>query len=123
MGYRSEVVIVVPRKNKKAILNIMPEEEWDRVYDNSKDDYGNEEKTTLFYLSAIKWYSREVFNGKTIADGYSQVNKIMDYLEILDEIEGKSKYAFVRSGEDFDDVEELGDPFKYGIYINKSIDF
>ena len=50
MGYRSEVVIVVPRKNKKAILNIIPEEDWDRVYDNSKDDYGNEEKTTLFYL-------------------------------------------------------------------------
>tara|TARA_R100001082_G_scaffold83489_1_gene50251 strand:+ start:427 stop:804 length:378 start_codon:yes stop_codon:yes gene_type:complete len=125
MGYRSEVVIVVPRKNKKTILNIIPEEEWDRVYDSSNDDYGNKEKTTLFYLSAVKWYSRTVSstNEETILNGYDEVNKVMDYLEILDEVEGNSKYAFVRSGEDFNDVEELGDPYKYGIYINKSIDF
>ena len=125
MGYRSEVVIVVPRKSKQAILDIIPEEDWDRVSDSPKDDYGNEEETTLFYYSAVKWYPRTVssVNGETILNGYDEVNRVMDYLTLLDEVEGSSKYAFVRSGEEFDDVEELGDPYKYGIYINKSIDF
>ena len=76
-------------------------------------------------MSATKWYPKTVssVNGETILNGYDEVNKVMDYLTLLDEIEGGSKYAFVRSGEEFDDVEELGDPYKYGIYINKSIDF
>ncbi len=125
MGYRSEVVIVVPRDSKQAILDIIPLEDWNKVHDNEHDDYGNDIKTTLFYLSATKWYPKTVssVNGETILNGYDEVNKVMDYLTLLDEIEGGSKYAFVRSGEEFDDVEELGDPYKYGIYINKSIDF
>tara|TARA_R100000742_G_C4264910_1_gene82868 strand:+ start:117 stop:494 length:378 start_codon:yes stop_codon:yes gene_type:complete len=125
MGYRSEVVIVVPRKSKQDILDIIPEEDWDRVSDSPKDDYGNEEETTLFYYSAVKWYPRLVssIDGETILGGYDAVTKVMDYLTALDETKGSSKYAFLRSGEDFEDVEELGDPYKYGVYLNKSIDF
>ena len=125
MGYRSEVVIVVPRKSKQAILDIIPEEEWNKVRDNETDEYGNGVETTLFYLAATKWYPRTVssVNGETILNGYDEVNKVMDYLTLLDETRGYSKYALVRLGEDIGDFELLGDPYKYGVYINQSIDF
>ena len=48
MGYRSEVVIVVPRDSKQAILDIIPLEDWNKVHDNEQDDYGNDIKTTLY---------------------------------------------------------------------------
>ena len=53
MGYRSEVVIVVPRDSKQAILDIIPLEDWNKVHDNDHDDYGNDIKTTLFRLREI----------------------------------------------------------------------
>ena len=123
MGYRSEVVIVVPRDSKQAILDIIPLEDWNKVNDNDHDDYGNNIKTTLFYMSDTKWYPRVMFEDTIVVNGYDEVNKIMSYLETIDETEGKSKYAFLRSGENYDDLEELGDPYKYGIFVNKSIDF
>jgi len=123
MGYRSEVVIVVPRDSKQAILDIIPEEEWNKICDNETDEYGNGVETTLFYLAATKWYGRQTYKGKEFISGYDEVNKVMDYLTLLDETQGDSKYALVRLGEDIGDFELLGDPYKYGVYINQSIDF
>ena len=123
MGYRSEVTIVVPRKSKEDILDIIPKEEWSGLYNSSKDDYGNKIETTLFYLESTKWYKSLSFKGEKVLSGYEQVDKIMDYLTGLDETEGNSNYAFVRIGENGKDIELLGDPYKYGIYIKKSINF
>ena len=119
MGYRSEVVIVVPKKYKKEMLKHIPEKNWESVTDINIDSYNNETQSTLFHLSWTKWYTSK----PPYINGYSEIDNIMELLNTIDEIEGYSNYAFVRSGEDLDDAEELGEPSKYGIYINKSISF
>jgi|TARA_R110000751_G_scaffold25211_2_gene68701 hypothetical protein len=118
MGYMSEVVIVVPKNHTEKILDIIPEKEWDSVSDSEQDDYQNKIKTTIFYMSYTKWYP-----STDLISGYPDVDKIMEILSSIDEIEGDSSYAFVRSGEDLDDLEEKGDPHKYGIFVTKSISF
>lgn len=113
MGYRSEVVIRI----KKDVIN---REEWDRIINIKRDwdDYATACETEKYYhFSAedVKWY-----------ESYDVVMNIMGMLTRIDKREVNNAgddYAFVRMGEDFDDVETLGNLYECDLQINRTIDF
>lgn len=119
MGYRSEVVIVVDKNHTNKILNEIPKQKWDNVSNTSvKLSCGNSIKTTLFHIYDTKWY--QSFES---IKGFEDVDAVMGILDSIDEIEGDSSYAFVRIGEELNDIEQKGDPDKHGISITNSIEF
>ena len=108
MGYRSQVIAGVPKKDKKKALNII--KDWDWI--SEENTYNPEDKRKYVYFMADwwKWY-----------DGYDEVDKFNQFID-------KSKDRFLLAvGEDGALVAEIGEPYDHGVYrvssINEEIDW
>lgn len=108
MGYRSIVGFALTDDALAAFKDRLAstpevlaafESDWDSI--TKKDGW------ILFQGDEIKWHSHF----------YAEVAAVEDFMNLLDEKEKSDQYAFVRIGEDFDDVEirsNYCDPFDLG---------
>ena len=99
MGYRSEVVIKVNDELQKEFKELC-----------EKLEYEQEENGTL-HLEDVKWYKG--------ACGFEDVNAMEDWLSS----QAGEDYGFLRIGDDNDDIEYKGEPYAFGIYLTRSIEF
>jgi hypothetical protein len=105
MGYRSHVVIFVKHPQAKArfLLSLPDNELFKEYYDQTGEDCFKEDQLLLQW-GDIKWY-----------ESYPEIQEAMNFYHALAEIceEGYDNNedvccAFCRTGEDTDDIEELG---------------
>ena len=106
MGYRSEVIIAVTKKayNKfadQAVRDIL--KTCDTVTQNKNGYY--------FHFNSIKWYS-----------DYEEIQKLNKFIEDCVQ-DNSDNIGFLRIGEDDDDLERIGDPYLFDVFINRSIEF
>ena len=104
MGYYSDVKIVINKRVK--VLELIqavkfPEEmkDYGDVFDLNNDE-------EIWSFTEIKWYG-----------SFERIQKIMKFLESLDD----EDYGFIRIGENTEDIEYLGDPGKYRMYVHQEI--
>ena len=106
MGYRSEVVIVTEVKNKALIKTI----EEGQGQPHSREQMfiktwdGEITEIVKYEYEDVKWYP----NYKYVAD-------IMGFMSI---IEDENSYGFIRIGEDLEDMEVIGYPYRLGVLLN-----
>ena len=110
MGYRSQVIAGVPKKDKKKALNIIKDWDWISEKNSYTNEYFQSEensyKDNFVYFMADwwKWY-----------EGYDDVDKFNDFID-------KSKDRFLLAvGEDGALVAEIGEPYDHGVYRVSSI--
>lgn len=97
MGYRSQVVIAIPKEVLKKNVSILTDLEG---FEISKT-----EETYYFSNSRVKWYY-----------DYADVDRIMQFVK-----DNADQVGFVRVGEESTDVEERGKNYEHEIYVNTSI--
>ena len=98
MGYRSQVVIAISLdlygKNKKEINKLLNDAEF-----NIGD------RAVYFSYDSVKWY-----------ESYTDVANVMKFINAnIDEC------AFLRLGEEHNDIEELGNCYEFDIYVNREL--
>ena len=102
MGYRSQVIAGVPKKDKKKALNII--KDWDYISEENTYNPEDKRKYVFFMADYWKWYG-----------GYDGVDKFNDFID-------KSKDRFLLAvGEDGALVAEIGEPYDHGVYQVSSI--
>ena len=104
MGYRSQIIAGVPKKDKKKALNII--KDWDWISEKNTYNWKPEDQEKFVYFMADwwKWY-----------DGYDEVDKFNQFID-------KSKDRFLLAvGEDGALVAEIGEPYNHGVYQVSSI--
>jgi len=100
MGYRSVLAIAI---KKKAFEKHVGE----AIKDFKTCDSIKQTKDTVtFYWDGVKWY-----------EDYEDVKSVMGVLAKLEE----EDYGFLRVGEDDEDIERLGDPYDFELYLSRSI--
>ncbi len=110
MGYRSDVVIATNLENKDLVALLQ---------DADPDEMTSEHGKIWVTFEQVKWY-----------ESYSDVSKIMTALTQCEPIMVESKfgsyetdsYAFMRIGEDYDDIETHGDCYEFGINLSRNIE-
>ena len=111
MGYRSDIVIVTEVKNKLLIKTI----EEGQGQPHSREQMfiktwdGEITEIVKYEYEDVKWYP----NYKYVAD-------IMGFMSI---IEDENSYGFIRIGEDLEDMEVIGYPYRLRVLLNRSIEF
>ena len=120
MGYRSDIIIVVSKKvyMEAFLLGTFPESLKENWVEKSKDN-----NAFYFRVEGYKWY-----------DDYPEVREVMDFLGNLEPAtitytghDGKQstyeqdQYGFIRIGEEDYDVEILGDPSHFEVYVERTI--
>jgi hypothetical protein len=103
MGYRSDVVIALNKEVYAQHLLLLGEFPT-LLRDNSPVIT---ETAAYWRLSEIKWYT-----------DYPYIRDVMRLLGSLD----TEQYAFMRIGEDDQDIEHQGEPGDFNIYLSQSID-
>lgn len=141
MGYRSQIIIGIDKSvwdyhkgRSTAPSALIEEEEHTHIQlfdDNPKDIW----KAIFFHLDDWKWY-----------ESYPDVEEITDWFSIIEKeeemkqlirpkvtsqwgprnsaknyIDERPPYGFIRTGEDNDDIEELGDPSHFEISVSIEI--
>ncbi len=104
MGYRSDVAIGLTKEadvqlrlsDKKLAIQVLDE----------ADDTSKYENHTNYFLEGVKWYQ-----------GYPDVDQVMEFLDSLHHDE----FGFIRIGENDDDIDIKGDPYEYGIELNRHL--
>jgi len=97
MGYRSQVVIAIPKEVLKKNVSILTDLEGFEI--SQTDD------TYYFSNSHTKWY-----------DEYEEVKRVMEFVD-----NNSDDVGFVRIGEESGDIEERGNNYDHEIYVNTSI--
>ena len=97
MGYRSQVVIAIPKELLKKNASILTDLEGFEI--------SQTEETYYFSAGSIKWY-----------EGYNEIDRITKFIS-----DNSDEVGFVRVGEDSTDVEEFGNVHDHDIYVNTSI--
>lgn len=111
MGYRSDIVIGIrPYVKAWALIN----DNWPSIL-NEADSTDEEIIASFYNYNGWKWYL-----------SYPEVKEIHNFLSAIDEqykddTTSLSPYAFVRLGEENDDIETKGDPWDFGIEIHRTI--
>lgn len=110
MGYRSDVVIAVDNRvyTKHFLTNTVPNLLRETAHSNAHD--------------AMYWY----FEKTTWYDTDSEVNKVTRFLYRLEDESSqdfREPYGFLRIGEEWDDIEQLGNCSEYDIEFVRSINF
>lgn len=115
MGYRSQVAWIVETDNAQALINAFikthsPDDKTMTEYKFRKmlEGYGAEITETRVKFSAdyVKWYSTKAFDG--LFEGFPDVDAMEAFLEFAQYGEDcpKNRGAFVRIGEETEDLEE-----------------
>lgn len=136
MGYRSQIIIAVAKNvyDTHLALGTVPECLISAEPESVKNVTEDETDAVYWHLDQWKWY-----------DSYPDVKTITDWFEVLDNEEelaslirpktpglyptnrdtmykdARPPYGMVRTGEDKDDMEEMGEPSYYDIAIDVSI--
>lgn len=97
MGYRSQVVIAIPKELLKKNVSLLTDLDGFEIFEN-KEIY-------IFSHSHLKWYEE-----------YADVKRVMDFVK-----NNSDEVGFVRVGEDSDDIEELGNNYDHEVYAEVSI--
>jgi hypothetical protein len=102
MGYRSNVAIAVTKEiyTEKFLTQKLP-----RAFNETDETF----TTTLGYYFIwlnLKWY-----------DDFNDVREVMDFLGSLD----GEDYGYIRIGEEYDDIETRGDPYRFDMSPEISI--
>ena len=112
MGYRSDVCIGISKEVKAwALIN----DNWPSLLDEA-DSTDEEVMATFYNYKGWKWYL-----------SFPEVEEIHDFFRALEEqYKDDPKcdwpYAFVRIGEETDDIETKGNPWDFGIEIRRTIE-
>tara|TARA_R100000773_G_C4163693_1_gene80371 strand:+ start:169 stop:615 length:447 start_codon:yes stop_codon:yes gene_type:complete len=111
MGYRSDVVIVTELKNKDLIKAI---EEGQGQYHSRKQMFiktydGEITEIIKYEFDDVKWYPNFVY--------------VADIMGCINVIEDKESYGIILIGEEIQDIEVQGFPYRLGVVLNRSIDF
>ena len=111
MGYISELVIVTEVKNKDLIKSI---EEGQGEPDSREQMFiktwdGEIIEIIKYEFHHVKWYPNYVY--------------VADIMGCLSVIEDENSYGFIRLGEDLEDMEIKGYPYRLGVFLNRSIGF
>lgn len=111
MGYRSDVVIVTEVKNKDLIKSI---EEGQGQYDSKEQMFiktydGEITEIIKYEYEDVKWYPSYVY--------------VADIMGCINVIEDEDSYGIIVIGEDVQDIEIQGFPYRLGVLLNRSIDF
>jgi hypothetical protein len=103
MGYRSDVCIKVSNNYKLGLAVVLNQkfEATTSLADNVDYYDGN-----TFYITSVKWY-----------EGYRDIDCVMEFLKTLPDEE----YGFIRIGEDIEDIEELGEPWDFDMFVSREI--
>ena len=107
MGYRSDICIAIDSEVKawSLIAN-----NWPSLL-NEADKTENNPDSTYFWMEGWKWY-----------ESYSEVKDVMKFLTAIDEqFDTKVAYAFIRLGEDPDDIETHGGLATFGLEVHRAI--
>ena len=114
MGYRSEVAFACDPIIKDVIETVA---EWCEEFkelveygdDMSPDDHGR------WRFDQVKWY-----------ESYTDVQVIENIMIMCDNVDlpglAYDSYAYIRLGEEMEDVEMKGDTSAFDLYVNRSID-
>ena len=110
MGYRSEVVVATVKDNM-SLIEALEECEADTV--------AIKDNAVYYYFYEYKWY-----------ESYLHVSKVMSEMLNCKTIKIKEhsyeyetdSYAFMRIGEDYDDIETHGDCYIFGIGCSRTIE-
>ena len=124
MGYRSDVVIAVTKVayTKSILKQDLP----DMLKGNDSWVVQKDNDMGFFWtIEGIKWY-----------ESYPEVQEVMDWLTTIESEEHQSdcmvngnkqkpweqdQYGFLRMGEEYNDIEELGDPYHFDISMCREI--
>lgn len=107
MGYRSELVIKFSEDAAEALAAAKGmDPNLAELLEHNEHRHIGSGNVDCIYFSHTKWY-----------EGYEDVDSMMSFLSQLN----NEDYGFMRIGEDNDDIEELGTPWEYDIYISRSI--
>ena len=99
MGYRSDVAVVIYGDNrdadKYALLKTLMNTTFKDVYSefDGTAEWHDTKRVLEFCIEDVKWY-----------DGYGDVQKFMQMLDSINDIEGLN-YEFMRLGEDDNDID------------------
>ena len=104
MGYRSDVAIGLSNE-ADVQLRLSDKKLAIQVLDDA-DDTNKYENHTNYFLGDVKWYQ-----------GYQDVDQVMEFLDSLQHDE----FGYMRIGENDDDIEIKGDPYEYGIELNRHL--
>jgi hypothetical protein len=96
MGYRSTVIIAIDKKVFTSAVLI--EDTLPQVL--KEEPYESNEKGMYWQLESVKWY-----------DSYEDVAEVIRFLDALE----TEEYAFVRIGENTDDIVLEGSPYEFDI--------
>ena len=111
MGYRSDIVFAVDKivLTHDLINPILPDVLRTHPHFDTED-------ARYWHFYGWKWYS-----------GYEEVDSIVAFMELLDELEvpttegSRYLYAGARIGEDLDDIETWGEYWDYDIDISRTL--
>lgn len=106
MGYRSQVALGLCKEADqllKANAEMIPELA-ELIKDSESD------APERYFWSSIKWY-----------DSYKEIdamNRFLEFLECHD-----YQFGFIRLGEQEDDIERMGYPSEYDMWVNRCIEW
>lgn len=104
MGYRSEVCIKFSEQAADVLTTACKMNKHLKELVESADQGSIEDH--FLYFEYSKWY-----------DSYPEVEAIESILTELDEYD----YGFIRIGEEYEDVEERGEPWEYDLSVQRSL--
>jgi hypothetical protein len=114
MGYRSDVIIVI---TKYARTLALIENNFPSLLAKTTPISEDDADVIAWSFENVKWY-----------EGYIEVDEVMTYLDTLFHNDGLPKlhgmadhYGFMRIGEDDTDIAYKGEPYIYGITLNRSV--
>jgi arabinogalactan endo-1,4-beta-galactosidase len=118
MGYRSQVAVVIygdgRNSEKYALLKTLMNTTFKDAYTEfeSNAEWHDNNHVLEFEMEDVKWY-----------DGYGDVQKFMNMLDEIGDIEGFN-YEFIRLGEDTNDVDEQygGNDCEHILRVSRSIE-
>ena len=108
MGYRSDVCIGIKKEVKAwALIN----NNWPSLLDEA-DSIDEENDATFYNYQGWKWYQT-----------HDEVQEVEQFLAAIDEqFKYEPAYGFVRLGEEYEDIEVIGQPWELGIEIHRTIE-
>jgi len=113
MGYRSDVCLCI-EKNKAAELKArytmgnLPEA-WVLFRDDAGifEYYEDHNSFLVWSTYGVKWYP-----------DYEDIQAVHEILDDLD-AENPNLYGMIRIGEEVDDIEEWGEPWEFGLHVER----
>jgi hypothetical protein len=110
MGYRSDVYLRVNDSSEKVLgIARKMDKELDKIIsEGTLNSFQSTGVPTDMCWESIKWYAN-----------YPDIAAVMNILSQLPD----EDYGLVRIGEETDDIEYLGDPAAYDMYVSRRIEW